>query len=124
MERQGFTIDLARLPGSQGKVDDYRLEMKLVAKDGTATADTYTIGAGTSREGVRDLVMRSIEGAGWRVKAIGKEGFLVEGYGTKQFSPIKTAVLKSPDLLERQQPKVERVPEQPPAQPNPEPSRK
>jgi hypothetical protein len=72
---------------------NYKLYVKMIAADGTTFTETYNIAAGTTQEGVRDLVYSSIPvsvagGNGWGIQKSGTTGLVVNGY-------VKNAVLQN-----------------------------
>jgi len=107
--REGYQIDFSSLPGREGK-KDYHLNVKMFIGNKSHTAGSYNIVAGTSQEGVRDLIKVSFEGTGWRLKALGKTVLVVEGYGAgDKFAPVTKVDVHSPDLPATHQAKVSRI---------------
>jgi hypothetical protein len=102
-------IDFSKLPAATD-CKNYSVRIKVEAKDGTVTKETYNIAAGTSPQTVRDLVKASLQPAGWDV-AEGKSptALIIKAYG-KTGSPVVAIEAVSKELPKENQPQVRNIP--------------
>jgi hypothetical protein len=71
-------IDFSPLPGGELK-QDYKIYLVVEIKDRPKFDEAYTIGAGTSVVGVRDLVKGSLA-EGWKFDAVGDDKLVLRSF--------------------------------------------
>jgi hypothetical protein len=97
-------IDLSPLP-TLPFPERYSFSIKCQAGRHTYSMG-FNIGNRTGPDMVRDLVMASMETAGWKVKAVGDDKLIVYGY---DHDPVNSLTITADKLPKKSHPKVSRV---------------